>query len=108
MLTRETVEAVEAVYPRMYEQIVLAIAEEIPVLRETIPYRDQVNLSTLFQVPVSTTMEPRFYQTMQMIAAAPPPEPPQPSRGATGKVWSKMKAGQVALTETQRVQAENA
>lgn len=108
MLTRETVEAVERVYPKMYEQIVLSIAEQIPALRDELPYKEKINLSTLFQLPVDRTMEPRFYQTMQMIAAAPPPEAAQQSKSAAGAVWGKMKAGQVALTETQRVQAENA
>jgi hypothetical protein len=110
VLTRETKEAVETVYPRMYERIVIAIAEQIPVLREKIPYKEQNNLATLFGIPVSATMEPRFYQTQmvlgQMLAMPQEPQPRGPS--AAGKVWGKMKAGQVALTETQRVQAESA
>jgi hypothetical protein len=108
MLTRETVEAVESVYPRMYEQIVLSLAEQIPALRDDLPYKERVNLSTLFQIPVDQTMEPRFYQTMQMLAMAPPPEPQPRGPSATAQVWGKIKAGQVALTETQRVQAESA
>jgi hypothetical protein len=108
MLTRETRDAVEAVFPVFFQKVTVAIAEQIPHLQKVLPYKEKINLSTLFNMEVDQTMSPRFYNTMQMLAMAPPPEPPQRGPSAAGQVWGKMKAGQVSLTETQRVQAESA
>ena len=108
VLTRETVEAVQTCYPEMYQKVVVMLAQQIPNLRQRLPYKDRINLSVLFEIPVDETMEPDFVATMKMINAAPPPEPMQTNRGAAGKEWGKLKAGQVALTDTQRIQSESA
>ncbi len=116
-LTVETVEAVRAVYPRIYEQIVSQLAEEIPTLRDKLPYSDRVQLSVLFDLPVEETMDNDFVATMQGIGQAqvPPPQMPPPqmpvqsqqSRPRAG-TFSRMESGEGSRTETQGVAARAA
>lgn len=108
-LTNDVVDAVATVYPQLYQRIVLTIAEQIPTIQEKLPYKERVNLSTLFNLPVDETMEPAFYRTMQGInqqVALASPEPQQKSK--LSKPWGTMKAAQAAMTDTQRIQAESA
>jgi hypothetical protein len=108
MLTVEEVDALREVYPRMYERIVVAIAEQVPELREKLPYKEQVQLSILFGVPVSATMEPEFVMTMAAIDAAPPMpmgQPPGPKQPQS-KIgdYDKLNIDSASMTDSQRVE----
>lgn len=63
-VTVDAVQAVREVYPRLYETVVVTLAEQTAELRDRIPYRDRVQLSVLFGVPVERTMEPGFRALM--------------------------------------------
>ena len=108
-LTVEEVEALKEVYPRMYSKIVTTIAEQIPELRDKLPYKERVQLSVLFDVPVDATMETGFLQAMQQIgmAQATPMQPPSgrqaPRRQAAGQ-YSKMSTDSASMTSAQGVE----
>ncbi len=114
-LSIDTVEAVKTVYPKLYEQIVLQIAEEIPELREKLPYNDRVQLSILFNLPVEETMRNDFVMAMQQVAAADKMaaqqmQAPQqrPKKRAKSGAFRKMEFGGNMATATQQVAARGA
>jgi hypothetical protein len=115
MLSVETVEAVRAIYPRLYEQIVTHLAEEIPMLREKLPYDDRVQLSILFNLPVEESMNNDFVATMQSIAQMEtaqqmpqmPTRPAPRSRSRAG-AFSKIESGDNLRTASQGVAARAA
>lgn len=86
-LTHVAVQAVREVYPKMYMEMVSEIVDNIDELREQLPYKDRIQLSVLFGVPVDPTMRPEFIASMQQShLAMPDPEklagPPQARAGA--------------------------
>ena len=106
MLTPEEVDALRANYPKIYERIVMTLAEQIPELREKLPYKERVQLSILFDVPVDETMEPEFLMAMGTIGILPPPMPPQGEKQPKSKLgsYSKLSVDNASLTDTQRVE----
>ena len=109
MLTVEEVDALREIYPRMYERIVVTIAEQVPELREKLPYKEQVQLSILFGVPVAATMEPEFMIAMYELAAPPmaqiPPGQKQPQSKVASGDYDKLNIDKASLTSTQQVAA---
>jgi hypothetical protein len=113
MPTRETVDAIKKIYPVQYAQVVTTIAGKIPELQKLLPYKEQINLSVLFGVPVHYTMEPSFVATMKMISMQPGPgEMPPPGEKPKKKprqrknIYKKMDFAKTALTDDQRVAAK--
>lgn len=110
MLTVEEVDALKANYPQMYEQIVTTLAEQIPELRESLPYKERVQLSILFDVPVDATMAPEFLTAManiNMLAQAATGSGQRPAPGARpakpGK-YKDLSIDKVSMSSTQRVE----
>jgi hypothetical protein len=56
-VNHEEVEALQVVYPRIYEEIVSALVEHIPELEDKLSYPERVQLSILFGVPVERLAE---------------------------------------------------
>lgn len=108
-LTVDEVEALKNCYPKIYEGIVVQLAEQIPQLREDLPYRERVQLSILFGVPVDATMEPNFLAAIQAVSAPPAGMPPQFPETLTGmqlkKDYSALSLDKTSLTSTQRIEA---
>ena len=85
-LNREGVDALRAVYPRMYEQLVEQVTEAIGELEERPPMTSMVQLSLLLGQPMHFTMEPRFVLANQQLHAqinAQQAQPTPPSRRPT-------------------------
>ena len=79
------VETVETLWPALYGQMQVELAERITELREDLPYEKRLQLSTMFQVPVESTAEPEFIKTLQDQYAARnemEQQPPKSSGGA--------------------------
>lgn len=64
-LTREQVEALRAVYPKMYAELQQKVAGELVDLKEPLPYAKRVQLATLLDVPTDATMDPKFVKAVQ-------------------------------------------
>ena len=109
MLTVEEVDALRANYPKMYERIVVTLAEQIPELRESLPYKEQVQLSILFDVPITATMEPEFLVAMYSLAQMQPMAPgqapgPRQQKSKLGS-YSDLSVDTASMSDTQRVEA---
>lgn len=83
-VSREGVEALKAVYPKMYQEIQLGIAARVGELNEKLVYSDRIQLGILFDVATDASLDPSFVMNMQSnfsqeevngMAALPPGRP---------------------------------
>jgi len=65
-LSAAAVEAMRAVYPAMYEQVVSNVVEAMAEEREPVPYEARLQLSTLLGVPFDPSLEPQSIQRLQI------------------------------------------
>jgi hypothetical protein len=61
----EAVEALRAVYPNLYNEIVQTFAGKIGELQRQLPYQKRLALSVLFDLPVDASTTPQFVAAMQ-------------------------------------------
>jgi hypothetical protein len=108
MLTVEEVDALAANYPKMYERIVMTIAEQAPELQDKLPLKEQNQLKILFGVAIHPTHDPGFVQTMAMLDAVPPVAPGQPPgpKQPQSKIgdYDKLSVDTATMTDTQKVE----
>jgi hypothetical protein len=71
VLTPEAVESVRTVYPELYRNITQKAIERVSTHKGTVPYQDRIQLSILLSMPVSSSMEPDFMQTIQSLMENP-------------------------------------
>ena len=92
-LTRENVDALKAVYPEFYKQLSGKTAEYLSKHGSKLPYNKKLQIGTLLGIPVDSSMNPKFIQSMQSgFATSPEQSMVQP--GITGA--SKLnKAGRI-------------
>lgn len=64
-LTSEQAETIQQVYPAIHKQIVQTFMEELPKLKEELPYKKRLQLSALFGLPSDPSLKPEFIQQMQ-------------------------------------------
>lgn len=69
-ITPEEVEAIQTLYPRLYEEIRFTIMEEAAELRGKMPYTVRVTVSTLFDLNLEPTLEPGFVMATQRLHTA--------------------------------------
>lgn len=91
-LTTEDVEALREVYPEIYAGIVEELQQQLPTLRQNLPYEKRLMLSIMFGVPVDPAMEPSTLQLLQGNFANEPnteggmtAAKPQPAFGSVSK-----------------------
>lgn len=65
----ETVEAVKAVYPRMYESVVAAVSNEL-LEEKKISYDKRIQLGVLFEIPTVKALQPDYLQRIMANYAA--------------------------------------
>lgn len=82
-LSPTTVEAVKAVYPEMFSELVLAVTTRMAERREEMPYSKRIQLSILLGVPMDSTLRPEFIAATQAAFA---PAPEEQAGGAAPKV----------------------
>lgn len=78
-LQPETVEAVRAVYPRVYDSVVEAVTTELMGEKE-IPFDARVQLSILLQLPAVKALTPSYIATLAQMGQQ--PEQPQGTQQA--------------------------
>lgn len=66
-ITPEEVEALEAVYPEIYQYTQAVLIQYLPKLERDLPYDKKVQLSILFKVPVDSSMRPGFVKAIQAM-----------------------------------------
>ncbi len=64
-VSAEAVEAVQAVYPALFEDLKMQLMTKVGELKTTVPYRDRVQLSLLFDVALDPSLDPSFVNTVQ-------------------------------------------
>ena len=75
-VTREQIDAIKAVYPKLYADIRSRIQQGINESRTPPSYEAQKQLSAFFGIPASPAFAPKFVSAMQAPTAAPPPGKP--------------------------------
>jgi len=101
-VSSEAVEAVRAVYPRVYQEMVSELGSHLSELQETLSYADRFNLSVLLDLPIDATADPGHLASLQAAWAgtgkdgAPPMGgPPEASRRP-----SKLRTGSLSREKT--------
>lgn len=65
VISREGVETLKTIYPNFYQEIQRHILGKATELKEELPYRDRLQLSIFFGVPIERAMQPDFIRTLQ-------------------------------------------
>lgn len=104
-LSRESVDAVRAVYPQIYarlvEQVQASLAEQAQEGRQ-VPYRDRLQLGLLLGAPTDPSLRPESIARVQSMYAAQAAASAQPPRSAASKQAPDMASG--LMTDTQRLE----
>ena len=91
-LTREHVEAVKAIYPKLYAEMQVAVMESLASSRQKLSYARRIQLGILLDIPTDKTLSPDFQKAVQgtyqasgpQDAESPPPTLSRPIDVATG------------------------
>lgn len=98
----EAVEAVQAVYPNLYQDIRLQLTQKVSELEATVPYHDRMQLSQLFGVPLDPTLDSGFVNAIQNSYAQ--ATQAQASRPAIRPSAAAQKLGTLEETPAQRIE----
>jgi hypothetical protein len=101
VLTREGVEAVQTVYPKLYEEMTSAMVDELSNLKDGLPYQKRLQLSTFFGNPTDASGAPSFVAYMQALHGANPE-----NQQAQGGGLSASKAKNIQFAENQKSETE--
>jgi hypothetical protein len=66
-ITREHVEALKTVYPKIYQSVTASLMDNLAELRQELPYSKKLQLSVLFDLPVDYSTRPEFISAMQSL-----------------------------------------
>ena len=109
-LTREGVDTVKALYPKLYESIQSQTIEHLATLQTKLPYYQRINLSVLLSLPVDQSMTPAFITQMQGYYAGSVQQAAQGAVGGSSKGGGQVikpgafrKSSEMHLTSTQRI-----
>ncbi len=99
-ISREGVEALKAVYPKMYEEVVSTFMEEFASLETQPDYQTRLQIGILLGVPTDATLDPQFIGLMQ-ARYAPDQQGQNPQLGG-GEMSD---ASRKILSDAQRLEA---
>jgi hypothetical protein len=94
-VTPQAAEALKAVYPAMFADLRTEIATKVSQLKDGLDHRRRVQLSTLFDLPVTASEEPEYIAAVQAQFAAKPG--PQPGGGARMRGLDQMTSAPTPL-----------
>jgi hypothetical protein len=84
-LTRDHVQALRTVYPDIYNDIRLKVADELSLLKQPPAFERRIQLGTLLDLPTDKSLRPSSIAAAQagyqQQAQTPPPEPPPLPQG---------------------------
>jgi hypothetical protein len=103
-LTKETVEAVQTVYPTLYSQVVTNLIQEMGNANKPIPYKNKVQVGVLFRSPTDASLRPGFVAQMQNNhLQAQLQDAHNNNASQTGMSASKISRSDGAMTDTQKL-----
>lgn len=106
-LSREGVESLQVCYPKMYEDVVAQVTENVATLEKQLPYSQRLQLSILLDVPVEASTEPAFVADMQQrlagVQAAAQQQEAQQQASMRKAGFDKMGLGSRHATDTERL-----
>lgn len=103
-VTQEAVEALQAVYPALYEDVRVQLTKQITETKTNVPYFDRIQLSDLFGVDLDNSLDPAFVNAVQngyVQAAAAQQSQRQSAYRPTS---AAVKLGALEETPAQRIQ----
>ncbi len=110
-LTREQVEALQAVYPKLYAQIQETVMAKLVSDDGDVPYERRLTLGILLQIPTDKSLDPAYMRSMQAnFGAEPVDEPSVPgmeARKISATGMSKVNIAERTQTPTQDVMTGN-
>jgi len=85
-LSREGVEAVKELYPKLYTDMQQRVMQAVssPRAQKNMTYETRVRLGMLLDIPADATLDPQFIQTVQATFAKESQPPPQRAAGGGG------------------------
>lgn len=81
-LTEEYIEAIQTVYPQIYQQIQTQIVEDLAELEEDLEYNKKIQLGILFNSQTDVTMTQGFIQMLQQAQSAAQQSEQKPPAGS--------------------------
>lgn len=106
-ISKEGVEAVREVYPKIYEQMRTETMNRLSQLQKPLVYEQRLQLSYLLDIPADPTLTPEFKKAQQARFAQPAQPTPQqpPSNGPNGGYGRKVPPRDTATyqTESERI-----
>ena len=103
LLTREGVDAVKTVYPKLYSEMTSSLVDELSDLKENLPYQKRLQLATFFGNSMDASTAPDFVSYMQAIHA----QNPDGKQGGQPQGISAAKAKNVQFAENQKPDSES-
>lgn len=99
MLTRDHVEAVQAVYPNLYDEIRGSVMRQLVNSKSQLPYARRIQLGILLDLPTDKTLSPAFKKAIQATFSADPAgaESPPPTSAIPNVAGSLQTATQMAM-----------
>jgi len=106
-ISREAVETVREVYPRLYAKMVTDIMDAVAARKEPISYTMKVQLTYLLGMPMDSTLTPEFIAQAQMnLRPEGPTQGMPPPAGPRGAKVSRMSVAN--QTKAQSIEAKRA
>lgn len=103
-MTVEQSETLKAVYPEIYQEVIQNFMDELPKLKEELPYQKRLQISLLFQVPTDYTLTPEFITQMQAShQQSMQAEAGKPQGGFSPARADKLNLAENQMTATDRV-----
>lgn len=99
--TMEHSEAIRTVYPELFREVTSKIMEELPKLKEELPYQKRLQLGSLFNIPTDPSLQPAFVAQMQTGHAVSMQQ--ENNNEMSGKRTEKLNLADGSKTDTQRV-----
>lgn len=101
-INREGIETLKTVYPRIYEEVQTVFLDHLSETRENLNYRDRLQLSILFDVPLEVTMEPGFVAAIQQRHAQITAEDEAAKQRPKSGKFDKLTLDQSSMTSSQK------
>jgi hypothetical protein len=99
-LSQEGVDALKSVYPSLFSEIQNKLMDKVTSLQTLLPYKDRLQLSVFFEIPMESLMKPEMVKKLQTTFMQ-PEELPKP-RGSVSNL--EMHAAGT-LTPVQKIEA---
>jgi hypothetical protein len=103
-LTREHVEALQAVYPEVYNEIRVQVMDKIAETGNQLPYERKLQLGILLNIPADSSLQPQTIMQLQQSINTPPEQAQQagpqfrPSAMGQTEMSERLQSGSEKLT----------